>query len=166
MCATTRMELRAPECLRAILRRVIWYMQHSKYKLTRIVVCHVVACENVETEKEKIDGIDELKLVYAGKLLQNSQSFAELKILKPSTNQVCCPPLLSDFVRELALFKFSARVLRSAHFAIMLVTIVVVEKEIVVAGILHSVASDRASRSNGNCRKRDSSGRSIFISST
>lgn len=70
-------------------------MQHCTDKLTRMVVCHVGAlvCGNVETEKEKINGIDELKMIYAGKLLENSKSFAELKI--PSTNQVCCPPLLS-----------------------------------------------------------------------
>ena len=37
-------------------------------------------------EKEKINGIDELKMIYAGKLLDNAKSFAELQI--PTNNQV------------------------------------------------------------------------------
>jgi len=37
-------------------------------------------------EKEKITGIDELKMIYGGKLLDNAKSFAELQI--PTNNQV------------------------------------------------------------------------------
>jgi hypothetical protein len=41
-------------------------------------------------EKEKITGIDELKMIYGGKLLDNAKSFAELQI--PTNNQVrLCP---------------------------------------------------------------------------
>lgn len=39
-----------------------------------------------EKEKEKVNSIDELKMIHSGKLLENGKSFAELKI--PTTNQV------------------------------------------------------------------------------
>jgi hypothetical protein len=43
------------------------------------------------SEKEKLGSIDELKMIHSGKLLENSKSFAELKI--NTTSQVLCPAL-------------------------------------------------------------------------
>ena len=46
--------------------------------------------------KEPIKSIDELKMIYAGKLLDNAKSFAELKI--PTVTQVCANPSLDSKV--------------------------------------------------------------------
>jgi len=50
--------------------------------------CFCVFLFFVWTDKEKITSIEELKMIWSGKLLDNSKSFAELKI--PTGNQVGC----------------------------------------------------------------------------
>lgn len=50
--------------------------------------CFCVCLFLVWTDKEKINSIEELKMIWSGKLLDNSKSFAELKI--PTGNQVGC----------------------------------------------------------------------------
>ena len=50
-----------------------------------------------EKEKEKVNSIDELKMIHSGKLLENGKSFAELKI--PTTNQVYCLALFLACLR-------------------------------------------------------------------
>lgn len=47
-----------------------------------------LARARVLTGKEKINGIDELKMIFSGKLLDNTKTFAESKV--PAGNQVAC----------------------------------------------------------------------------